>query len=240
MPYKYVVSVDSKGFDQAPGEILQALGRLSWASEKAVTESGDKYMPPNELLLLGYFEDMKIGVTRPSTLDHLSMPLTLSQYHDDGESSLGPTIATLSLGAKSTMYIRMKYKYYHGYSKAKRLLDDDPVLDGCKAHGERLKLKQSLAEQLITKREYGDARRALLQKGRNGEATPIIKLDLHHGDLVVMHGESLQKYFEHSVIPEKKLRFALTARYIKPDHVDINDRGKGDFTLTPDQIYDGK
>lgn len=64
MPYKYVVSVDSKGFDEAPNDMLQALGRLSWATEKAVTSSGDKYLAPNELLTLGYFEEMKIGVSQ--------------------------------------------------------------------------------------------------------------------------------------------------------------------------------
>ena len=61
MPYKYVVSVDSKGFDKAPDEILRSLGRLSWA-EKAVASTGGDFLPPNELLMLGYFEDMKIGV----------------------------------------------------------------------------------------------------------------------------------------------------------------------------------
>jgi hypothetical protein len=40
------------------------LGRLSWATENAVTRAGDQYQPPNELLALGYFEDMKIGVGR--------------------------------------------------------------------------------------------------------------------------------------------------------------------------------
>ena len=61
MPYKYVVSVDSKGFDQAPDEILRALGRLTWATEMAVGTQ-DTFLPPNEMLTLGYFEDMKIGV----------------------------------------------------------------------------------------------------------------------------------------------------------------------------------
>lgn len=62
MPYKYVVSVDSKGFDDAPDVVLRALGRLTWATEKAVKGSGDPFLSPNELLILGYLEDMKIGV----------------------------------------------------------------------------------------------------------------------------------------------------------------------------------
>ena len=36
------------------------------------------------------------------------------------------------------------------------------------------------------------------------------------------------------------MRFALTARYIKPDHVTQQELDKGKFSLTPDQIYDGK
>ncbi|KAG2415898.1 hypothetical protein HFD88_007090 [Aspergillus terreus] len=222
MPYKYVVSVDSKGFDEAPDVVLRALGRLTWATEKAVKGSGDQFPSPNELLILGYLEEMKIG------------------YHDDGESSLGPTIATLSLGAKSTMLIRMKHKYYHGFSKAKKLLDVDPVLPGCHMHSERKEFRDRLQNHEINQAQYDKLRWSMLKKARNAEAPPIIKMELNHGDLVVMHGEGLQKYYEHSVIPEKKLRFALTARYIKPEHVDKKELKKGESALSPDQIYDGK
>ncbi|RAL16601.1 uncharacterized protein BO97DRAFT_420902 [Aspergillus homomorphus CBS 101889] len=220
-PYKYVVSVDSKGFNEACDEVLRALGRLTWATQQAVSEAGDQFLAPNELLLLGYMEDMKIG------------------YHDDGESSLGPTIATLSLGARASMLLRMKSKYYHGYTKAKRLLDGDPVLEGCAHHAERRALKDKLDAAAITRAEY-DAQRRTLLGNRRGEAPPCIKIELNHGDLVVMHGEKLQKFYEHSVVPEKNLRFALTARYIKPEFVDEADAHKGAFTLTGDQVYDGK
>lgn len=65
MPYKYVVSVASKGFNEAPDGILRSLGRLTWATEQAVTAAGGTVLPPNELLALGYFEGMKIGVSLP-------------------------------------------------------------------------------------------------------------------------------------------------------------------------------
>ena len=71
MPYKYVVSVDSKGFDEAPNDMLQALGRLSWATEKAVISTGDVHLPPNELLALGYFEEMKIGVSQSCEFENM-------------------------------------------------------------------------------------------------------------------------------------------------------------------------
>ena len=62
MPYKYIVAVDSRSFAQAPPEILRILGRLSWATRNVVGAVGDNYLAPNELLALGYAEDMKIGV----------------------------------------------------------------------------------------------------------------------------------------------------------------------------------
>lgn len=61
MPYKYVVSVDSKSFADAPPVILRALGRLTWATRDSM-ENKAEFQPPNELLTLGYFEDMSIGV----------------------------------------------------------------------------------------------------------------------------------------------------------------------------------
>ncbi|KAJ9206360.1 hypothetical protein DTO027B5_717 [Paecilomyces variotii] len=211
MPYKYVVSVDSKGFDEAPPEIMNALGRLTWATEQAVSAAGGSVLHPNELLMLGYFEDMAIG------------------FHDDGESSLGPTIATLSLGAKATMSIRMKYKYYYGCSKLKNLIAEDPVLDHCCQHDKRAILKDQRMRGEITEEAYAQQRRALIDKRR--EPPTFIKMSIHHGDFVVMHGENLQKYYEHAVQPdkEKKLRFALTARYVKPDHVSGQERQKGVF-----------
>ena len=74
MPYKYVVSVASKGFDEACDEILRALGRLTWATEQAVNDAGDSFLPPNELLVLGYFEDMKIGVCHVVSLSVFPFP----------------------------------------------------------------------------------------------------------------------------------------------------------------------
>lgn len=142
------------------------------------------------------------------------------------------------------MYMRMKYKYYHGYSKAKKLLDDDPVLPGCRHEHPRRMLKQQFQAGDISRSVYDVLRRETLfqrsSRNRTGEAPPVVRMILHHGDLVVMHGEALQKYYEHSVVPEKKLRFALTARYIKPDQVDEKDLAKGQCLLMPDQVYDGR
>jgi 2OG-Fe(II) oxygenase superfamily len=91
-PYKYGVSVLSKGFDEAPSAIIKALKRLTWAGEQTVTEDLEPFHAFNELLSIGYFEDTAIG------------------YHDDGEKELGPTVATLSLGGNATMSLRPKAK----------------------------------------------------------------------------------------------------------------------------------
>ena len=156
------------------------------------------------------------------------------------------------------MYIRMKYKYYHGLSKSKKLLDDDPVLEDCKREQARQSLKNRLDAGEITQVYYDTQRYNLLKmNARGGEAPPLMKLELHHGDLIVMHGEKLQSYYEvmycaflvsgtisdlfqHSVVPENKIRFALTSRYIKPDHVAASELHKGQFILSPDQVYNGQ
>ena len=122
--------------------------------------------------------------------------LLTHQFHDDGESSLGPTIATLSLGAKANMLIRMKYKYHNGASRAKKVLNDDPVLKGCQFEDERRELKDKFESGEITREEYEEQRKETFKQRKAGEAYPLIKMELNHGDLVVMHGENLQKYYE--------------------------------------------
>ncbi|KAJ5702517.1 hypothetical protein N7488_010065 [Penicillium malachiteum] len=223
MPYKYVVKVASKGFDEASHAVRCALGRLSWATKDAVTGVGKSYSAPNELLLLGYFQGMKIG------------------YHDDGEDTLGPTIATLSLGAGSVMKIRMKDKYYRGARTENSLLDYDPVLPGCLNEKDRRKWRDRFESKQISKAEYQNKQRQLFKKTKKKEAPPDIIMKLNHGDFVVMDNAALQKYYEHSVIPQDKLRFALTARFVEDKKGEFTEaeRRKGLFTLTPAETYHG-
>jgi hypothetical protein len=77
--YKFGVSVQSKGFDEAPDVVLRALHRLIWAKKVAIPASNGliQTLPKrlvgssslveesndfNELLALGYMEDDKINV----------------------------------------------------------------------------------------------------------------------------------------------------------------------------------
>ncbi|KAI0130179.1 hypothetical protein BJ170DRAFT_720338 [Xylariales sp. AK1849] len=48
---------------------------------------------------------------------------------------------------------------------------------------------------------------------------PVVSFTLNHGDIVIMHGTEIHKFYEHEVIPRGKLRFALTSRFIRPDSI---------------------
>ncbi|KAF9879398.1 hypothetical protein CkaCkLH20_02941 [Colletotrichum karsti] len=108
-PYKFAVDVATKSFNEAPESIIAALKRLRWAGRVSVENMNnaledenldvvrdsvsDRFVDFNELLFIGYMEDDRIG------------------YHDDGESTLGPTVATLSLGSPAQMMFRCKSRY---------------------------------------------------------------------------------------------------------------------------------
>lgn len=92
-PYKFVVAQASTPFSQAPPVLIKALKQMTWAGKVAVADGHkEPFHDFNELLSIGYFEGNSIG------------------YHDDGEDTLGPTIATLSLGAQAVMTLRPKAK----------------------------------------------------------------------------------------------------------------------------------
>ncbi|KAL2757753.1 hypothetical protein ACRALDRAFT_2016840 [Sodiomyces alcalophilus JCM 7366] len=133
-PYKFVVNVLSKSFEEAPDAILKALMRLRWAGRESVrcttqafsaVENGGlipaeslatEFVDFNELLSLGYMEGDRISVRCHSPeVPMLERPMDSNsctpQYHDDGEDTLGPTVATLSLGSPAVMAFRMKKKY---------------------------------------------------------------------------------------------------------------------------------
>lgn len=119
MPYKFIAATASRSFDTAARSITATRSRLNWAARHCVgPETHNKEAEFNELLALGYFEKQKID------------------YHDDGEFGLGPTIATLSIGAPATMKIRLKAKHYHGISKTGLYVTDPPV-PGCLMYEER-------------------------------------------------------------------------------------------------------
>ncbi|EEP79417.1 predicted protein [Uncinocarpus reesii 1704] len=161
-------------------------------------------------------------------------------YHDDGEDTLGPTIVTLSLGAPATMNIRLKQKYFKIPEETKQRVEpNDLILPSCCMEAERRELKALYDSKQITCAEYWTRLGALRSSNRRREASPICSLELHHGDMIVMHGANLQKYYEHSVMPNGELRFALTARYVIPEKLAEEVRWKGDYTPSSEYEYDG-
>jgi len=61
MPYEYVVDVEQNAFRDAPPAILTALHRCEWAAQQSLGQG--TYQPFNELLVIGYFENGKMGVS---------------------------------------------------------------------------------------------------------------------------------------------------------------------------------
>ncbi|KAF6226736.1 hypothetical protein HO173_012339 [Letharia columbiana] len=220
LPYNYVVAVDSRGFSEAPPAIMDAVNHLTWAGKDAIKDGS--YRPFNELLCLGYMEKQSIG------------------WHDDGEKDLGPDIASWSLGGAATMGFRMKSKYWKFKERNADNYDPElPVRPGSQAWKERIALNELYQAGHMD--EYEQAKTALfkaLDKNKNNGPT-VLSLELRHGDMVVMHGEDIQKNNEHGVMPKGKLRFGLTGRYIKPENIPVEEHWKGEFTIAPEKVYDG-
>ncbi|KAI9812295.1 MAG: hypothetical protein M1827_004744 [Pycnora praestabilis] len=223
MPYKYAVAVDSQSFEGTPQTIRSARSRLNWAA-RYVLGAEEHLKEFNELLALGYFEQQAI------------------HYHDDGETGLGPTVATLSLGFPAIMKIRMKGKYYTGLSNGGTYLDEPP-LEGSlnyqarkKAHGSL----DSIVNGAARKERAEGIRNQLKLSNKKGKAggPDVVSMYLRHGDIVIMHGEKIQKYYEHAVTPTGKLRFALTCRYIDP--ASLEPQNAPHYEVLPDTgYYDG-
>ncbi|GKT42462.1 uncharacterized protein ColSpa_02643 [Colletotrichum spaethianum] len=140
-PYKFAVNVHSKPFSEAPDSVIGALKRMQWAGQTSVAITNDAmdayaqlpdysemarcatltedFADFNELLSIGYMEEDKIS------------------YHDDGEDTLGPTVATLSLGSPALMTFKMKKAYAGKEKKALQLTifhGDLVVMHGTRIH----------------------------------------------------------------------------------------------------------
>ncbi|KAK2018281.1 hypothetical protein LZ32DRAFT_680720 [Colletotrichum eremochloae] len=140
-PYKFAVNVHSRPFSEAPDSVIGALKRMKWAGQTSVSMTNhtvDAYaqLPGysdmtrcdtltkdfidfNELLSIGYMEEDKIN------------------YHDDGEDTLGPTVATLSLGSPALMSFKMKKSYAGKDKKVLQLTmshGDMVVMHGTRIH----------------------------------------------------------------------------------------------------------
>lgn len=93
---------------------------------------------------------------------------------------------------------RLKSKYYTGLTKDRtgkwKPMDDDPVLPGCNEYEVRKTLKQQYDNHEISEQQYRDERSKVLKYMPN--PPPVLKMELHHGNILVMSGEGIQKYYE--------------------------------------------
>ncbi|KAJ5614098.1 hypothetical protein N7528_007752 [Penicillium herquei] len=222
MPYKFVVPILTQPLKETHSDVHRAYARLLWATQKVAHDSNFEYKKPNELLILGFANGMDIG------------------YHDDGEKTLGPTIVTLSLGARAAMFVRMKKSYFEGVRSNNEPIKDDPVLEGCRDYEARKELKDRYDAGELTLAQYVEEQKKIIKLTKKNTAPPLMKIELHHGHMLVMNGANLQKYYEHCVEPEGGLRFAVTARHILEDQVEEADRWMGDFDMPEHMVYDGK
>lgn len=225
MPYKFVASGSSKPFEESPWAVQACRTRLNKAAKAFLGEEGGVHDDFNEELIFAYMEKQKI------------------EYHDDGEEGLGPRIATLSLGGKAQMHMRMKAKHSAGCSKTGLLTADRPVKGGF-MYEERLAVWSDLQQLRETDRAAYNRRikeipRELgLFERRNKKPDDLVTLTLSHGDIVLMDGYDMQRYLEHKVVPEGYLRFALTCRNVLERH--LRDHEKPSYEVKPDEgLYDG-
>ncbi|KAI6847056.1 hypothetical protein KC367_g3515 [Hortaea werneckii] len=229
MPYKFVASGASRPFEDSPWPVQACRSRLNWAQRTFLPDSATGNDEFNEELIFAYMEGQKI------------------EYHDDGEEGLGPRIATLSLGGKAKMYLRMKSKHFVGCSKTGVFTPDRPVpggIDGKEMDEQRLAAWNGLQSLKETNRAAYSKRLKEIPKelglySKKGKQAPdLVTVTLNHGDIVLMEGDDIQKYLEHKVVPDAHLRFALTCRVVLENHLKPEERPG--YIVGPDDYgYDG-
>lgn len=52
----------------------------------------------------------------------------------------------------------------------------------------------------------------------------VLKIILRHGDIMIMDGSDIQKYYEHQVEAHGKIRFAMTCRHVKLHTIVVKDK----------------
>lgn len=244
MPYKSAGATASYPFSSAARPITATRSRLNWAVKYLLsrepsftTPASTSSQDSNSSLQLREFEEHDFNAL-------LALGCFESQkftHDDDSRAGLGPTIATLNLGAPGTMRIRLQSRHHLGVSSAGVYTDVLP-LPGCNNYVARLANHDALqAVKTSDAKKYRKRLRELPREMKlktNGNAKDELRMELGHGDIVVMHGKALQRYYEHAVEHKGKLRFALTCRYINPDC--LNQDEKPSYPVDKDDgCYDG-
>ena len=94
------------------------------------------------------------------------------------------------------MMIRMKADYYYGLNSGGTPLKEEVILEGCENETLRKDLQNKVRTGEIGRDEYDRLRKKHLRRPRTTHGVVKMTLYLHHGDIVVMDGVFLQKYYE--------------------------------------------
>lgn len=253
MPYKFIATGDSKSFEDAPAAVRAVRSRLNWAQRAFVNDEAG-YQDFNEELIFAYLEGQKIKYHDDGEKGLGPRIATLS---------LGAP-ATMNLRVKQKYFTQVSKTGSGIFTDEKPL--PLPLLESCGyVSGRPLKSKATDTEAASVKRSKDtyaarlaawDELQDLRAKGdmaafreRSKEipkeigmgrkqADALLSFHLTHGDIVIMEGEDIQKFLEHSVEPHGHLRFAMTCRTILPGHLSPDQMPP--YEVLPDQEgYDG-
>jgi alkylated DNA repair dioxygenase AlkB len=234
MPYKFIAVGDSLPFTDAPWPVTEAVSRLNWADRMTSGSAVEDQEKFNELYLVAYLQDQSMS------------------YHDDGEKGLGSTVATLSLGCRADMGFKPKSPFYHGmktiHYKKKRMtvMTKDEPLPEFPNYELRMQFLAEIRDGNLSDDEEHERlaematalRAAYSSKKSHTKVDDYIKLSLGHGDIVIMRGAHLQKYYEHGVSPRGLMRYALTCRTVLPGHLKESELPNYEVDLVQNE-YDG-
>lgn len=206
--YKPKLVVTTTPFEDADPLIPKLVSRGKAVVSKILGREVDF----NEALCLAYLPEMSIG------------------WHNDGEAGLGDVIVSHSFGASSTMSFAMKADYYTGRTTSNKkliLTPDDPHLPGCQHMEERRDLLSKHEQGELAKEQYETELKEIVKKhkvNRERVSPKLLSITIPHGAYVIMHGETMQKYYQHSADCEGLMRFVITMRYIGDDHEDLMEK----------------
>ena len=101
----------------------------------------------------------------------------------------------MSLGCPAVMTLKMKERYYKGVTKTGAYRADEPVLPGSALEQERKAL--NALHGTLTKEQFEERRKKMYKDNAKKIGPPpvILKMALAHGDIIIMHGAEMQKYF---------------------------------------------
>ena len=123
------------------------------------------------------------------------------QFHDDGEKELDDLVSTWSLGGIGEMEFRIKQSHAHPFLDEKTYKPMDEVVMGSDFWKERSNLNALYKNGLMDlykeeKANFFAENGAAIKKRRNNVVPWCLRLKLHHGDFVVMHGAKIHTSYE--------------------------------------------